>query len=102
MKQAEAQESVQEEVMNDDVDGEPMEAEDVDGEPIENEDLDGEPMEEFEDMDGEPMEEDERPALESKSEPPPEVVNPDAAQVPQPRRRPRAVDMFADSDEEET
>lgn len=103
-KQAEAQESVEEEVMDEDVDGEPMmEDEDVDGEPMEDEDLDGEPMEEFEDMDGEPMEEDEPPALESKSEPPPEVVaRTDAAQVVQPRRRPRAVDMFADSDEEET
>ena len=88
-------------------DGEPME-EDVDGEPMDDEDVDGVPMED-DDFDGVPIEEDvdEEPIL---HEPPP--IEP-AAEVKravearpepvggQPRRRPKAVDMFADSDEED-
>jgi U2-associated protein SR140 len=93
---------------DEDVDGEPMvDDEDVDGVPME-EDVDGEPMED--DMDGEPMEEDmgnEPPAPASSERPPPteappedsKVVKADTAPVGKPRRRPRAVDMFADSDD---
>ncbi len=92
-----------------DVDGEPMD-EDVDGEPMEDEDIDGEPMED-DDLDGQPME-DTKSSPSSPSGPPqpqPDPVdeNPptlpskvDIAPVGQPRRRPRAVDMFADSDED--
>jgi len=90
-----------EEVDDEDVDGEPMEDEDVDGEPMaEDEDVDGEPMEE--DFDGEPMDEDK-----DVPEPPPQeeikpIVKADTAPVGQPRRRPRAVDMFADSDDSDS
>lgn len=90
-----------------DVDGEPME-EDFDGEPmVEDEDLDGEPMVEDGDVDGEAMVEDEplaTPAAKTVPEAAEEIpakekeVAIEAA--PQPRRRPRAVDMFADSDDE--
>jgi U2-associated protein SR140 len=100
----------------DDVDGEPME--DVDGEPME--DIDGEPME---DLDGEPMDEDGggEPMQEDREPTPPappaatmslkERVAAAAAKAHAKaggesttgpvRQRPRAVDMFADSDEEE-
>lgn len=84
-----------------DIDGEPMEEdEDVDGVPMadDDEDVDGAPME---DMDGVTMDQDEKPY----SPPPPpadhaidEPAAPDV--VGQPRRRPRAVDMFADSDDD--
>jgi U2-associated protein SR140 len=90
-----------EDVDDEDVDGEPMEDEDVDGEPMaEDEDVDGEPMEE--DFDGEPMDEDK-----DVPEPPPQeeikpTVKADTAPVGQPRRRPRAVDMFADSDDSDS
>lgn len=106
-----------EENAEEDFDGEPMEEdEDVDGEPMdEDEDVDGVPMEEeeedvdgapMEDMDGEPMDKDEKPY----SPPPPEtsesktsteVTITDSTPVGQPRRRPRAVDMFADSDDDD-
>ena len=93
-----------EEVMED-VDGEPMD-EDVDGEPMEDEDVDGASIhnEDDEVMDGEPMDvvkSSSPPAL----DPPPPVNHPelvskmDKAPI-QPRRRPKAVDMFADSDED--
>ena len=93
-----------------DVDGEPMD-EDVDGEPMDDEDVDGVPMED-EDVDGEPMEEDESPPPASPDPPPTREPEPverpasfpakvDSAPVGQPRRRPRAVDMFADSDDED-
>ena len=93
-----------------DVDGEPM-GEDVDGEPMEDEDVDGVPMED-DDSDGEPMDEDELPQASptppQTSEPEPVEDKPrafqakvDSAPVGQPRRRPRAVDMFADSDDED-
>ena len=97
-----------------DIDGEPMdEDEDVDGEPMldDDEDIDGVPMDE--DVDGEPMVEDPAPAEPS---PPPDAApvssKPDdekntlntiqeQGQGPPRRVRPRAVDMFADSDDEE-
>ncbi|PMD55737.1 uncharacterized protein K444DRAFT_633283 [Hyaloscypha bicolor E] len=100
------------EVEEEGVDGEPMaEDADVDGEPMaEDEDVDGEPMEE--DFDGEPMDEDNEasaPPAPASPEPPPKeevkpapVVKADTAPVGQIRRRPRAVDMFADSDDEDT
>jgi U2-associated protein SR140 len=99
------------EVEEEGVDGEPMaEDADVDGEPMaEDEDVDGEPMEE--DFDGEPMDEDNEasaPPAPASPEPPPKeevkpapVVKADTAPVGQIRRRPRAVDMFADSDDED-
>lgn len=103
-KPAETAEDMQEDAMDEDVDGEPMmDDEDVDGVPMEYDDVDGEPMMEDEDMDGEPMQED------GPSAPPPDANMPApvavkvaTAPVTQPRRRPRAVDMFADSDDDET
>jgi U2-associated protein SR140 len=100
------------EVEEEGVDGEPMaEDADVDGEPmVEDEDVDGEPMEE--DFDGEPMDEDNEasaPPAPASPEPLPKeevkpapVVKADTTPVGQIRRRPRAVDMFADSDDEDT
>lgn len=100
----------QEDMEEEDVDGDPMEEdEDVDGEPmLEDDDVDGMPMEE--EFDGEPMEEDmevkdEAVSVPSQPEEPPSKSQetkpveslPTAAQA---RRRPRAVDMFADSDDE--
>ncbi|KAK0122751.1 hypothetical protein ONS96_009786 [Cadophora gregata f. sp. sojae] len=104
---------------DDDVDGEPMdEDEDVDGEPMleDDEDVDGVPMEE--DLDGEPMIEDSAPAEPSPPPDPAPVASerdekkqvPDKTtqeqaqaqgQGPQRRARPRAVDMFADSDDDD-
>ena len=92
--------------VEEDVDGEPMD-EDFDGEPMEDEDVDGLPME---DEDGEPMEEDklspvspDPPSAEPDvvQEKPPVIPKGDTAPVGQPRRRLRAVDMFADSDDED-
>ena len=102
-----------------DVDGEPMADADLDGEPME-EDVDGEPMQDDEDMDmdGEPMDED--PVKERAIEKPRESQQSQQSQkqparqsqpvkqapvmkvdpVTAKRQRPRAVDMFADSDEE--
>ena len=111
---------------DEDVDGEPMADADLDGEPME--DIDGEPMQE-DDVDGEPMdaEPDMNTAQERGVEQPqeqqqqPQPQPPQSSQQPQPqpqlpktdhplarkvdplimaRPRPRAVDMFADSDEE--
>ncbi|RDL41817.1 Uncharacterized protein BP5553_01796 [Venustampulla echinocandica] len=102
----------EERVKEQDVDGVPMEQdEDIDGEPmVEDEDIDGVPMEDIdgspmeEDIEDEPMEEDPQPASTTLEPPPPKEPEPaqvDAAPVGQPRRqRPRAVDMFADSDED--
>ncbi|PVH83128.1 hypothetical protein DL98DRAFT_513415 [Cadophora sp. DSE1049] len=105
---------------DDDVDGEPMDEDgDVDGEPMldDEEDLDGVPMEE--DVDGEPMVEDSALAEQSPSPDPALVASekiekkegpgdtaqsgsiPEQGQAQQRRARPRAVDMFADSDDEE-
>ncbi|MCJ1473796.1 hypothetical protein MMC13_002447 [Lambiella insularis] len=96
-----------------DVDGEPME-EDIDGEPME-EDLDGEPMVSDSDpdldLDGAPMPDAGDPlAPDAKLQPLPTSSDPPAGQLEggapaQPqlgnrRRRPKAEDMFADSDGE--
>lgn len=92
---------------DEDVEGEGMADEDVDGEPME-EDLDGEPLEE--DVDGEPMEEDAEGAAEEKGPAAsPATDVPDGSKQPGSvetagakarLRRPKAIDMFADSDEE--
>ena len=98
----------------DDVDGEPM-AEDIDGEPMGNGDVDGEPMDE--DVDGEPMEGiksdkadadvDGEPMKEGSSGQAPTgeatgtydgAGETEAARAR--RRRPKAEDMFADSEDE--
>jgi U2-associated protein SR140 len=101
-----------EESGEEDFDGEPMiEDDDLDGEPMaEDEDVDGEPME---GLDGEPMDEDRDGSLEPSAPALPETVpvpreeiksavKADTAPIGQPRRRPRAVDMFADSDDDDT
>lgn len=105
-----------------DIDGEPMEEED------ENEDVDGEPMDDDTDVDGEPMEEEgeEEPtnghegsdrvvdrSEDKRTDPPDEganILNTDnngTGDASKPtdktlgkRRRPKAEDMFADSDED--
>ena len=99
-------------ITQDDMDGEPMQ-EDVDGEPMdEDEDVDGEPMEE--DVDDDPMEDGEShepsgpsnissttEAGSGEKRPSPPPTKADEAVVGQARRRPKAVDMFADSDDED-
>ncbi|KAH9208358.1 hypothetical protein DL95DRAFT_395295 [Leptodontidium sp. 2 PMI_412] len=109
-------------VEEEDVDGEPMdEDEDVDGEPMldDDGDLDGVPMDEDE-LDGEPMAEDSAPSPplpastsasvsipatrdpDEKNDAPGDTAQSFSGQGGQQRRaRPRAVDMFADSDDEE-
>ena len=94
----EIEEEVDGEPMEEDVDGEPMDDEDVDGVPMEDDDVDGLPMEE--DIDGEPTLDEPAPIALAPE------VKPSEAQKPEPaggqvRRRPKAVDMFADSDEED-
>ena len=77
-----------------DVDGEPMEDEDLDGEPM-DEDLDGAPMSDAEDAAANSVE----PTVEaapSAPEPPPAKHKLPAGK----RQRPKAEDMFADSDGE--
>lgn len=76
-----------------DIDGEPMvdDDEDVDGVPMEDEDFDGEPMDE----DSPPPE----PEVREQVKEEPKDVKPDPTPAGR-RQRPRAVDMFADSDEE--
>ena len=108
-KEAGEEGAMEEPVTKDGVDGDAME-EDVDGVPMsEDEDVDGEPMEE--DLDGEPMEEDEgyelppqfattEPESEGKRLSPP-PAKADETPAGQARRRPKAVDMFADSDDED-
>lgn len=83
-----------------DIDGEPMS--DIDGEPMEDsdlEDLDGNPLEEDEgyEPEGKTLEEGDRPKeqLETTTERPP-----DTSTGPVRKPRPRAEDMFADSDSE--
>jgi U2-associated protein SR140 len=104
-----AEEMKDEPTQQDDMDGEPME-EDVDGEPMDDdEDIDGEPMDE--DEDGEPMENSDssdHPSsipLNTESEPgekaSPSPAKADDTVAGQARRRPKAVDMFADSDDED-
>lgn len=92
---------------------EEMDFDDVDGQPMEDEDLDGEPMEE--DLEGEQMPEDEDDELvensggEKKGAEPTVDVEPSSPPDPPPvkhklpaakRQRPKAQDMFADSDGE--
>ncbi|KAK5995149.1 hypothetical protein PT974_03545 [Cladobotryum mycophilum] len=98
----------------DDVDGEPIEEDDVAGEPIDEDDIEGEPIDE-DDVEGEPIEDDDvtgEPMDEDEvqGDPVPSAANDgqdmdtlghEADSVTsrgQPRRRMRAVDMFADSD----
>ncbi|KAL7938536.1 hypothetical protein V8C35DRAFT_288390 [Trichoderma chlorosporum] len=110
----------QREVEEEEALGEPIEEDDVDGEPLEEEDLDGEPIDdEDDDVIGEPMDEDddeevaeiskgngsEQPgADDAKAADASNDVEADAqaeqhsAARGQPRRRMRAADMFADSD----
>lgn len=103
-------EKVKEEADEGDLDGEPMveDDEDVDGVPMEEEDVDGEPMADSDDggdLNGEPMQvqEDEgetyAPPPAAETAPDPAVKAEDSA--PPRRARPRAVDMFADSDDED-
>ncbi|KAI9372671.1 hypothetical protein BJX61DRAFT_427381 [Aspergillus egyptiacus] len=84
-----------------DLDGEPMS--DLDGEPMEDSDLeadDGEPLEESEEKEDEPSEEGSKPGTQPEHVPekPPEASEPPSEPVRKPR--PRAEDMFADSDSE--
>jgi len=94
-----------------DLDGMPMEEEDVDGEPMEEDDdvVDGEPMEE--DVDGDAMEEDsgdgnvgeqdtKKDDNHTGSQPSSDVAEGGSKAAEARRRRPKAVDMFADSDGE--
>ncbi|KAM0251610.1 hypothetical protein ACHAP5_001619 [Fusarium lateritium] len=92
-------------IEEDDVIGEPVEEDDVEGEPIDEDDIEGEPIDEDE-LIGEPMDEDEatpgeppsapseQPTAESESK-----TLEESPRAGQPRRRMRAVDMFADSDD---
>ncbi|KOS19979.1 U2 snRNP-associated SURP motif-containing protein [Escovopsis weberi] len=102
----------------DDVDGEPIEEDDVAGEPIDEDDIEGEPIDEGDvegepidedDVAGEPMVEDEvRMGVEEDGEKSVSLSDghdrsvsaqgPESTGRGQPRRRMRAVDMFADSD----
>jgi len=96
--------------MDIDHDGVPMadeDAENLDGEPMS--DIDGVPMEDsdLEDVDGQPLEEDE-PAPERRetrqdgeAQKPPEQQPEPEPEPPARKRRPKAEDMFADSDSEE-
>ena len=101
-----SEEDVEGEPMEDDVEGEPMEEDDPEGEPIED-DPEGEPMHEsdLEDTGGAPTKEPSAPTSapaergddgEQTGAGPPKF----SARMGQPRSRMRAVDMFADSDEE--
>ena len=78
-------------IQDDEIDGEPINEDDIDGEPIEEDEIDGEPIAE-EEIDGEPMVQD---------NPGPQTKNDDSNLMgrSQPRKRMRAVDMFASSDE---
>lgn len=84
-------------VGEEDVDGEPIQDDDIEGEPIEEDDVEGEPIQE-DDVGGEPMDQDEVSSLPQPAEPPRDTAGTDTAARTQPRRRMRAVDMFADSD----
>ena len=90
---------------DDDVIGEPIDEDDIGGEPIDEDDIEGEPIDE-DDVAGEPMGEDE--AVGDKLPPAPtdqptvgteNKSKEERSQAGQPRRRMRAVDMFADSDD---
>ncbi|CAM1501987.1 Fc.00g039710.m01.CDS01 [Cosmosporella sp. VM-42] len=93
----------------DDVEGEPIEEDDVEGEPIAEDDIEGEAIEE-EDIAGEPMDEDQATLVEPLSEAhdtesrtndgerEPDGLHQISRAGAPPRKRMRAVDMFADSD----
>jgi len=87
-----------------DVDGEPMDDEEVDGEPMDEEDIDGEPMVDSDEdaaTSKEPKEAAGQMRSESKDIPSSEADREGLTEAARARRqRPRAVDMFADSDEE--
>lgn len=96
----EEEEATGELIEEDDVDGEPLAEDDLDGEPIEDDDVDGEPMDEDEDEDevkdgnaGQQGVDDDKATTNTTN---------DAESHPagrgQPKRRMRAADMFADSD----
>lgn len=89
------------EPIEEDVEGEPIEEDDVEGEPIEDDDVEGEPIED-DDVEGEPMDEDEpRGGVETMENKEAERNDKEERAGPpraQPRKRMRAVDMFADSD----
>ncbi|KAF5003796.1 hypothetical protein FDECE_9669 [Fusarium decemcellulare] len=89
---------------DDDVAGEPVEEDDIEGEPIDEDDIEGEPIDE-DDVVGEPMDEDEVVGAEPPP-PAPELSVVDEQKPKEepsrkgpPRKRMRAVDMFADSDD---
>ncbi|KAF9772555.1 hypothetical protein IL306_009730, partial [Fusarium sp. DS 682] len=89
----------------DDVIGEPIEEDDIEGEPINEDDIEGEPIDE-DDVAGEPMDEDEavgnEPPPAATDQPPVGTENKaheEQSRAGQPRKRMRAVDMFADSDD---
>ncbi|KAM0355939.1 hypothetical protein ACHAPU_000328 [Fusarium lateritium] len=89
----------------DDIAGEPVEEDDVEGEPIDEDDIEGEPIDEDE-LIGEPMDEDEAAGGQLPSAPSEQPVTESEHKVQeesprggQPKRRMRAVDMFADSDD---
>jgi U2-associated protein SR140 len=89
-----------------DVDGMPMDEdgsdEDLDGQPMDEDDnVDGEPMQESDD-DGEPMDEDvdDQPRGDKQQQQQPASEDDPGSRASQARRRPRAIDMFADSDGE--
>lgn len=105
----------EDEEMNDNVDGEPIEEEeDVDGMPMEDEDVDGEPMDDDadgepmdDDVDGEPMDDEdvdgspmEEPPVSAPPQQKPELQaeKPEKIEVPRPQKRQRmkAADMFTD------
>ncbi|KAL7951796.1 hypothetical protein V8C42DRAFT_305238 [Trichoderma barbatum] len=108
-----AEEPVQQQQEEEEALGEPIEEDDVDGEPLEDDDLDGEPIDDDDDdVIGEPMDEDEDEDVadagkgidDAKATDVSNDVEADAQAEPQstgrgqPRRRMRAADMFADSD----
>lgn len=86
-------------IEDDDVVGEPIDDDDIEGEPIDDDDIEGEPIDD-EDVAGEPMDEDEAlgeaPSNTTTEKGPAE--EPPATKTP--RRRMRAVDMFADENSE--
>lgn len=94
-------------IKDDDVEGEPVGEDDIEGEPIEEDDVEGEPIEE-DDVAGEPIEEDDvegEPMDDAELKEPEDVDMNDSRGTDEhsgrvaPRRRMRAADMFADSDD---
>lgn len=102
-------------IEDDDVEGEPIDDDDIEGEPIDEDDVAGEPIDEA-DIDGEPMDEDEalgssdgRDAPAAAPVPAPAgddgqgsggaAAGQSGGGLGHPRRRMRAVDMFADGED---